>query len=42
MKDHKNGEKYQNQRIKIAKSTTIATKTTIGMPFAISGCGITT
>ena len=37
-----NGEKYQNQRIKIAKSTTIATKTAIGMPFALSECGITT
>lgn len=30
-----NGEKYQSQRIKIAKSTTITTKTTIGMPFAL-------
>ena len=30
-----NGEKYQSRGIKIVKSTTITTKTTIGMPFAL-------
>ena len=30
-----NGEKNQSRRIKIAKSTTIAMKTTIGIPFAL-------